>query len=80
MGEKSKPLKVALVGAGTVGSEVARLLLTQREEFARRAGREIELAGVAVRNVSKERPGIPSELLTDDTMRLVSRKYIDIVV
>lgn len=80
MGEKSKPLKVALVGAGTVGSEVARLLLTQREEFARRAGREIELAGVAVRNVSKERPGIPSELLTDDTMGLVSRKDIDIVV
>lgn len=80
MGEKSKPLKVALVGAGTVGSEVARLLLTQREEFAHRAGREIELAGVAVRNVSKERPGIPSELLTDDTMGLVSRKDIDIVV
>ena len=80
MGEKSKPLKVALVGAGTVGSEVARLLLTQCEEFARRAGREIELAGVAVRNVSKERPGIPSELLTDDTMGLVSRKDIDIVV
>ena len=71
---------MALVGAGTVGSEVARLLLTQREEFARRAGREIELAGVAVRNVSKERPGIPSELLTDDTMGLVSRKDIDIVV
>lgn len=80
MSDKTEPLKVALIGAGTVGSEVAKLLLTQREEFAQRAGREIELAGVAVRNASKERPGIPSELLTEDTVGLVSRDDIDIVV
>ena len=45
----AKPLKVALLGCGVVGSEVARLLLDSGEEFEARVGRRLELVGIAVR-------------------------------
>ncbi|MDR1833987.1 MAG: homoserine dehydrogenase, partial [Propionibacteriaceae bacterium] len=73
-------LKVALLGAGTVGSQVARVFLEQAEEFSTRVGRPLELVGIAVRDLSKERPGIDRSLLTDDALSLVSRGDIDIVV
>lgn len=80
MTQSDQPLKVALIGAGTVGSQVAKILLEQSKEFALRVGRPLELAGVGVRDGSKARPGIPSELITTDTLQLVSRPDIDIVV
>ncbi len=44
-----KPLKVALLGCGTVGSAVLRLLTEQSEDLAARIGRPVEVAGIAVR-------------------------------
>ena len=73
-------LKVALLGAGTVGGQVARLLTEQREELAERVGTPLELVGVAVRDLSVARPGVPTELLTDDAMGLVTRADVDIVI
>jgi len=64
-------LRVALLGAGNVGAEVARLLTEQREELASRIGAELELVGVAVRDASKPRPGVPQELLTEDAEALI---------
>ncbi len=63
-------LTVALLGGGTVGSEVARLLLTGREELAARIGAPVRLVGVAVRDASRQRPGIPADLLTTDALGL----------
>ncbi len=77
---RAKPLKVALLGCGVVGSEVARLLLDNADEFQARVGRRLELVGIAVRNLAKERPGIDRELLTDDAEELVSRKGTDLVI
>ena len=77
---RAKPLKVALLGCGVVGSEVARLLLDNANEFQARVGRRLELVGIAVRNLAKERPGIDRELLTDDAEELVSRKGTDLVI
>ncbi|MDM4763440.1 homoserine dehydrogenase [Galbitalea sp. SE-J8] len=65
-------LKVALLGGGVVGANVADLLLKHADELAGRAGAGIELIGVAVRNPGAERvPAIPAELLTTDALALI---------
>lgn len=76
----NKPLKVALLGAGVVGSQVARLLTTQREELRQRVGRPLELVGIAVRDTSVERPGLDPALFTTDAASLVSRGDLDVVI
>ena len=76
----TETLKVALLGGGTVGSQVARLLTENADDFAARAGAGLELVGVAVRDVTKSRPGIDDSLLTDDPMALVTRPDVDLVI
>ncbi|MFM1994832.1 MAG: hypothetical protein RLZZ610_349 [Actinomycetota bacterium] len=66
-----RPIRVALLGAGSVGSEVARLLLEQKSELAARVGAELELIGVAVRDLKTKRNGFPKELLTTDAESLI---------
>ncbi|NGN66209.1 homoserine dehydrogenase [Streptomyces sp. A7024] len=75
-----QPLKVALLGCGSVGSEVARLMTTHADDLAARIGAPVELAGVAVRRAGRSRPGIPDELLTTDAKALVKRGDIDVVI
>ncbi len=65
-------LRVALLGAGSVGSQVASLLLTHGEELSERAGATLELVGVAVRDVDAPRDvALPRELLTTDAESLI---------
>ncbi|TFI04781.1 homoserine dehydrogenase, partial [Kocuria rhizophila] len=45
-------LKVGLLGAGTVGSQVAHVLLTRGDELALRSGVRLELSGIAVRDTA----------------------------
>jgi homoserine dehydrogenase len=66
-----RPLRVALLGAGSVGSQVARLLLENKAELAARVGAELELVGVAVRDAKVKREGVPTELLTEDAESLI---------
>jgi homoserine dehydrogenase len=75
-----KTLKVALLGCGNVGSQVARLLREEADELAVRIGARLELGGIAVRRLSHPRPGIDQALLTTDAMELATRPDIDIVV
>jgi homoserine dehydrogenase len=75
-----RTLRIALLGCGSVGSQVARLLREQSVDLALRSGARIELAGVAVRRPSHPRPGIDPSLLTSDPLGLVSRPDVDIVV
>ena len=63
--EDRAPIRVALLGCGTVGTEVLRLLQDQPEEFAARTGAPVEVTGVAVRRPHKH-PGVPQHLLTTD--------------
>lgn len=67
----SESLKVGLLGAGVVGSQVARILSEQAGELEARIGRRLVLSGVGVRDLSKERPGIDPALLTDDLESVV---------
>jgi homoserine dehydrogenase len=65
-------LRIALLGGGSVGAQVASLLIEHGEELASRAGAGLELIGVAVRNIDAERtPAIPKELLTTDAESLI---------
>ncbi|GAB3238782.1 homoserine dehydrogenase [Kineosporia babensis] len=68
------PLKVALLGCGSVGTQVARLLSTHAEELAQRVGAPLELTGIAVRTLEADRgPDIDPSLLTTDAPELVKR-------
>ncbi|MFJ5901122.1 homoserine dehydrogenase [Streptomyces sp. NPDC093064] len=77
---RTRPLKVALLGCGVVGSEVARIMTTHADDLAARIGAPVELAGVAVRRPDKVREGIPADLVTTDATALVKRGDIDVVV
>ncbi len=74
------PVRVALLGAGTVGAAVARRLGDRADLLARRVGAPLELVGVAVRDLTRPRdlPGVAADLLTDDPDPLVAGA--DIVV
>ncbi|HEX6472597.1 MAG TPA: homoserine dehydrogenase [Streptosporangiaceae bacterium] len=78
--ERGRPLRVALLGCGNVGSEVVRLLDEQAVDLAARVGAPLELAGVAVRRLDKPRPGVAPALLTTDALALAGRDDIDIVI
>ncbi|WP_018143369.1 homoserine dehydrogenase [Alloscardovia criceti] len=74
-----KTIKIALLGAGTVGSQTARLIVEQADELESRVGARIELVGVAVLDPSEVNdPWIDKSLLTTDTLGLTTRA--DVVV
>ena len=76
-----KPLRLALLGCGSVGSQVVRLLREQADDLTARVGAPIELVGVAVRRPDLQRDAeVPRELLTTDAEGLVSRGDVDLVV
>ncbi|MEZ0090528.1 homoserine dehydrogenase [Streptacidiphilus sp. EB129] len=75
-----RTLKVALLGCGVVGTDVARIMTTHAADLAARIGAPVELAGVAVRRANRPRPGIPEHLITTDATELVKRDDIDVVI
>lgn len=77
---RTRPLKVALLGCGVVGSEVARIMTTHADDLTARIGAPVELAGVAVRRPSKVREGIDPALVTTDATALLKRGDIDVAI
>lgn len=76
-----KPLRIALLGAGTVAGGVVKVLSRNQDEIKRRAGRGIEVAVVAARNPDKARAALGTALpITTDFDAVVRRPDIDIVV
>jgi homoserine dehydrogenase len=73
-------LKVALLGCGTVGGEVARYLHRHGGDLAARIGVPVELAGIAVRRPELPRPGVPEHLITADAHALARRRDVDVVI
>ncbi|MDK1359444.1 homoserine dehydrogenase [Arthrobacter sp. zg-Y1219] len=72
-------LKVALLGCGNVGSQVARILINDAEDLASRTGARLELTGIAVRNPNVPRDvDLPKDLFTTDAEALVENA--DIVI
>ncbi|MGF7122480.1 MULTISPECIES: homoserine dehydrogenase [unclassified Rhodococcus (in: high G+C Gram-positive bacteria)] len=74
-----RAIGVAVLGLGTVGSEVARIIRDHSTDLEARVGARLELRGVAVRRIDGDR-GVPRELLTTDAESLVTRDDVDVVV
>lgn len=75
-----KTLKVGMLGCGTVGSQVARLMVANKADLTSRAGAELELVKVAVRDASVKREGISSNLITEDAQSVVNDPSIDLII
>lgn len=73
------PIRIAMLGAGTVGGSVAKLLAQHGHDLAHRVGADLELVAVGVRDVNKDRLDIPSNLLTTD-LESVVHSGADIVI
>jgi homoserine dehydrogenase len=74
-------VRVGLLGCGHVGAALARLLVEDGDAIAARTGLRLELATVAVRNLSRERTvDLPPGVLTTDAHAVVGDPGIDVVV
>ena len=75
------PLNIALIGCGTVGGGVAKLLLDHPERLAARAGRRLVLKRVVVKDPSKPRPDcVPANLITTDLRKVLEDPGIHVAV
>lgn len=79
MTDSEKPIGVAVLGFGNVGSQVVRIIEQSADDLAARIGAPLVLRGVGVRRVADDR-GISVDKLTDNVEELVSRDDVDIVV
>ena len=78
---RTGPLRVALLGCGTVGAEVVRLLVGSADDLAARIGAPLELVGIAVRRAGRARDlPVDDALFTTDAAGLVARDDVDLVV
>jgi homoserine dehydrogenase len=76
-----KPLRIALLGCGVVGSDVVRLLHEHADDLAQRIGAPVELAGIAVRRPQRQRDlPVDPELFTSDAAGLAADEDVDIVI
>jgi len=76
-----KPIRVGLLGLGTVGGGTIEVLRRNREEIARRAGREIVVKAASARDIGKQRSfALDGIELVADPATIVTRPDIDIVV
>jgi homoserine dehydrogenase len=77
----SDTLGIALVGCGTVGGGVAEVLLRHRNRLAQRAGRQLSLRWVVVRDRNKQRdPIIPRELIVTDYSAAIADPNVHVLV
>ena len=76
-----KPVKVGLLGLGTVGGGTVMVLERNSEEIARRAGRRIVISHVAAKNLGRAGElGLTDVRLTEDAFDVVSDSEVDVVV
>jgi homoserine dehydrogenase len=80
MSPVNNSLKVGMLGCGNVGSQVARLLIENKADLSSRAGAELELVKVGVRDPKSKKYGIKDELLTTDLNSIVTDPNINLVI
>lgn len=76
----NRNISIALLGAGTVGGGVYKLIKDNQEEFKDRTGALITVKKVLVKDITKDRPGFEKSVLTDDFNEIINDKDIEIVV
>ncbi|MCL6457650.1 MAG: homoserine dehydrogenase [Gorillibacterium sp.] len=76
-----KPIKVGMLGLGTVGTGVVRIVEGHQEDLARQVGTSIEITRVLVKNLDKERNiSIDSSKLTDNVDDILNDPEIDVII
>lgn len=74
-------IKIGLLGLGTVGGGVYKLLAERRQAITEQIGNELVIEKILVRDIAKARGlNIPAELLTTDYNQVVNHPEIDLVV
>ncbi len=74
-------VRVALLGCGNVGAALVGLIRARHDALVVQSGAELELAGIAVADLSRPRPPhVPVDLLTADAAALVADPSVDVVV
>src|SRR5688500_12494749 len=75
------PIRVGILGCGNVGAALVRLVHEHGDIVAARAGRKVEVARIAVRDLGKERDvPVDSSLFTDDPHAVIDDPEVDVVV
>lgn len=75
-----KTVKVALLGLGTVGTGVYKLINRQSKEMENKIGANLEIAAILVHNMKKVRDGVEQQLLTDRWEDILKNEEISIVI
>lgn len=76
-----KPIKLGMLGLGTVGSGVVRIVEGHQEDLQRQVGSAIEIKKICVKNIGKARSvTVNEEKLTDDPYELIDDPDIDVIV
>ncbi|MGZ4736066.1 MAG: homoserine dehydrogenase [Acidimicrobiia bacterium] len=74
-------VRVGLLGCGHVGSALVRLITDNGDSIETRTGVRLQVAKVAVRNLSRERDvALPASVFTNDANSVVSDPEVDVVV
>lgn len=78
--QQNQPIRIALLGLGTVGGGVYKLIAKRAAEMPQKVGAAVEISHVLVRDASKPRPGVDASLLTDNWQDIVNDPDVSIVV
>lgn len=78
--ENKNTVKIGLLGFGTVGGGVYKLLNRQKDEMVSKTGASLEVVKILVHNINKPREGVPKDLLTDNWNDIIGNDEIDIVI
>lgn len=77
---EKRTVKVALLGLGTVGSGVYKLVERQQKEMVHKVGADLRIEKILVHNIGKKRDGVEASLLTDRWEDIIDDKEIEIVI
>lgn len=77
---EQRTIKAGLLGLGTVGSGVYKLIEKQKEEMAKKVGAGIQIKKILVHNMNKKREGVDVSLLTDRWEDIIEDEDIEIVI
>lgn len=77
---QAEKIKVAILGLGTVGMGVYKVIHLQKDEMPYKIGTELEIARILVRDTSRVRAGVDASLLTDQWSDIIGDDSIQIII
>ena len=80
MDNEKKTIKIAIMGAGTVGGGVYKVLQMRKEDMSQRAGTDIEIKKILVKSIAETRKDVDASLLTESFDDIINDEEIQIVV